>query len=74
VSGALRARLDAAAVVHASTYEVDARRTALTGSAAVGLRLAGSLEHSATTSRLLAAATRGIDGVWRTRTECVARA
>jgi hypothetical protein len=70
VSTALRARLDAAAVVHASTYEVDVSALALTGSVAAGVKLGGTFEHTVTASRLLAATTRGLDGVWRTRTDC----
>jgi hypothetical protein len=74
VSKALRARLDGAAVVHAATYEVGVRGSTLDGSASLGLRLAGSWEHTVTESRLLAATTRGLDGVWRTRTDCLTRA
>jgi hypothetical protein len=70
VSARLRARLDAGAVVHASAYEVDASSLALTGSVAAGLKLGGSFEHTVVASRLLAASTRGLDGVWRARAEC----
>jgi hypothetical protein len=73
VSAALRTRLEAAAVVHASTYDVDVRASALTGSVAAGVKLAGSWEHTVTSSHLVGAATRGLDGVWRARAECLGR-
>jgi hypothetical protein len=75
VADALRRRLDAVAVVHARTYDADERRYGVAGSVSVeGIRLGGELSRTLEDSRLVAATTRGLDGVWRKRADCLARA
>jgi len=75
IAADLRRRLDAAGVVHARTYDADERRYGLDGSIGIeGVRLGGSLSRTYLDSRLVAAATRGLDGEWRTRRDCLARA
>ncbi|WP_205699005.1 hypothetical protein [Conexibacter sp. SYSU D00693] len=72
IGAALRRRLDEAAVVHARTYAVDdAERGGEVGaSVGVGLGVEGS--HATSQARLLGAATRGLDGVWEARADCLA--
>jgi hypothetical protein len=75
ISTALRARLDAAGVINARTYDADERRYGVDLSAALdGVSIGGELSRTSEATRLVAATTRGIDGVWRTRTDCLARA
>jgi hypothetical protein len=75
ISTALRARLDAAGVVNARAYDADERRYGVDLSAAVdGVSIGGELSRTHEATRLIAATTRGIDGVWRTRTDCLGRA
>jgi hypothetical protein len=75
IAADLRRRLDAAGVVHARTYDADERRYGVDGSIGIeGVRLGGSLSRTYLDSRLVAAATRGLDGEWRTRRDCLARA
>jgi hypothetical protein len=75
VADALRRRLDAVGVVHARTYEADERRYGVAGSVSVhGLRIGGELSRTLEDSHLVAATTRGLDGVWRKRADCLARA
>lgn len=72
---ALRARLAVAAVVHARTYAVEAEEhgAGVEGSVlGVGAGVEGGRE--VTSTRLLAAATRGLDGRWALRTDCLAAA
>jgi hypothetical protein len=72
VAEALRRRLDAVGVVHARTYDADERRYGVAGSVSVkGLRLGGELSRTLEDSRLVAATTRGLDGAWRRRSDCV---
>jgi hypothetical protein len=74
ISTALRARLDAAGVINARTYDADERRYGVDLSAAVdGVSIGGELSRTHEATRLVAATTRGIDGVWRTRTDCLVR-
>jgi hypothetical protein len=74
ISTALRARLDAAGVINARTYDADERRYGVDLSAAVdGVSIGGELSRTHEATRLVAATTRGIDGVWRTRTDCLRR-
>jgi hypothetical protein len=75
VADALRRRLDAVAVVHARTYDADERRYGVAGSVSVeGVGIGGDLSRTLEDSRLVAATTRGLDGVWRKRADCLARA
>jgi hypothetical protein len=74
VADALRRRLDAVGVVHARTYDADERRYGVDGSIGVkGIRIGGTLSRTLEDSRLVAATTRGVDGVWRKRADCLAR-
>ena len=74
VAAALRRRLDAVGVVHARTYDADERRYGIDGSVGVeGVQLGASLSRTLLDSHLVAAATRGLDGLWRTRRDCLAR-
>jgi hypothetical protein len=74
VAAALRRRLDAIGVVHARTYDADERRYGIDGSVGVeGVQLGASLSRTLLDSHLVAAATRGLDGVWRLRGDCLAR-
>ncbi|HEX7300961.1 MAG TPA: hypothetical protein VF257_18335 [Solirubrobacteraceae bacterium] len=75
VTDALRRRLDAAGVVHARTYDADERRYGVAGAVSVkGIRIGGELSRTLEASHLVAATTRGLDGVWRKRADCLARA
>ena len=74
IAAALRRRLDAVGVVHARTYDADERRYGIDGSVGVeGVQLGASLSRTLLDSHLVAAATRGLDGLWRTRRDCLAR-
>jgi hypothetical protein len=74
VAAALRRRLDAVGVVHARTYDADERRYGIDGSVGVeGVQLGASLSRTLLDSHLVAAATRGLDGVWRVRRDCLSR-
>jgi hypothetical protein len=71
----LRRRLDVAGVVHARAYDADERRYGVQGSIGVeGLRIGGEASRTLEDSHLVAATTRGLDGVWRKRADCLARA
>ena len=72
VARALAERLDAVGVEHVRTLAVDETRLGLGGTTGVGLRLGGGIERTTIRQRLLDAATRGIDGVWRRRADCLA--
>jgi hypothetical protein len=72
VSAALRARLDATGVINARAYDADERRYGVDLSAAVdGVSIGGELSRTHEATHLVAATTRGIDGVWRTRADCL---
>jgi hypothetical protein len=74
IAGALRRRLDAVGVVHARTYDADERRYGIDGSVGLeGVQLGASLSRTLLDSHLVAAATRGLDGVWRVRRDCLSR-
>jgi hypothetical protein len=61
-------------VVHARTYDADERRYGVDGSVGVeGVQLGASLSRTLLDAHLVAAATRGLDGVWRTRRDCLRR-
>ncbi len=70
---ALAARLDAVGVEHVRTMAVDSSRLGVGEDVSFGLRLGGSFDRTTIHQRLLDAATRGIDGVWRRRADCVGR-
>jgi hypothetical protein len=75
IAAALRRRLDAVGVVHARTFAADERRYGIDGAVGVeGVQLGASLSRTLLDSRLVAAATRGLDGVWRVRGDCLGRA
>ena len=75
IAAALRHRLDAVGIVHARTYDADERRYGADGSIGVeGIRIGGQFSRTVEESHLVAATTRGIDGVWRKRTDCLALA
>ena len=74
VAAALRHRLDVAGVVHARTYDSDERRYGFDVAAGVrGIRIGGEFSRTHEDTRLVAATTRGLDGVWRERLDCLAR-
>ena len=75
IAAALRQRLDVAGVVNARTYDSDERHYGVNLLAAVdGMSIGGELSRTHEATRLVAATTRGIDGVWRTREDCLALA
>jgi hypothetical protein len=72
IAAALRRRLDAVGVVHARTYDADQRRYGIDGSVGLeAVQLGASLSRTLLASHLVAAATRGLDGVWRVRGDCL---
>lgn len=71
VSRALAERLDAVGVEHVRTMAVDETKMIAGGSTGVGFRWGGELSRTTLHQRILDAATRGIDGVWRRRADCV---
>ena len=74
IADALRRRLDAVGVVHARTYEADERRYGIDGSMGIkGIRIGGQVSRTLEDTHLVAATTRGLDGVWRKRADCLAR-
>jgi hypothetical protein len=75
IATALRRRLDEQAVIHARAYDYDERNYGVDFSAAVdGMGIGGELQRIHEDTRLVAATTRGLDGVWRRRGDCLARA
>ena len=71
VSAALERRLDEAGTVQARTYETGGRTYGGSGHLAGGLKVGGAYERSTHTSTLLAAYSRGRDGQWTARRDCV---
>lgn len=74
VSDALRRRLDERGVVHARTLELSTSGVGMGAGVALGLEVGGEVEHAVQSARLVEAATRGPDGVWRRRDDCLTRA
>jgi hypothetical protein len=72
VSRKLTRRLDAAGVIDVRAYDADARHYGIDVGGSVGVKLGAGYDHDAVRSRLRFAATRGIDGVWRRRGDCLA--
>jgi hypothetical protein len=70
VSAELARRLDAVGVVNVRVYAADTRRYGFDAQGSLGIKLGVSQTHEAIRSRLLAAATRGLDGLWRARSDC----
>jgi hypothetical protein len=62
------------AIVDARTYAVDTETHGVEGHAGVEVKLGGKYENSTQTMRLVAATTRGINGKWRVRDECLQEA
>jgi hypothetical protein len=74
IADALRRRLDAVGVVHARTYDADERRYGIDASVGFkGIRIGGQVSRTLEDSHLVAATTRGLDGVWRKRADCLTR-
>jgi hypothetical protein len=74
IAAALRRRLDTDGIVHARTYDSDERRYGVDVAASFeGVSIGGELSHTREDTRLVAATTRGLDGVWRTRADCLGR-
>ena len=74
IAAALRRRLDTDGIVHARTYDSDERRYGVDLAASFeGVSVGGELSHTREDTHLVAAATRGLDGVWRTRGDCLGR-
>lgn len=72
VSGALRERLRRAGDVEARVFEEVRSGWGASGHVAVGPKLGVGHEREEWSSRLLAAASRGLDGQWLVREDCVA--
>jgi len=74
VAAALRRRLDDVGVVHARTYDADERRYGADVSVGIdGVQLGGAVSRTREDTHLVAATTRGLDGVWRVRGDCLGR-
>jgi hypothetical protein len=73
-TGALDRRIEEGAVVDARTYELDRSTLGFDGHAGVELKAGATYEKSTENARLVAATTRGIDGHWRARDECLREA
>jgi hypothetical protein len=72
VARALAARLEAVGVEHVRTLAVDETRIGLGGVWGAGPRIGADVFRTSIHQRLLDAATRGVDGVWRRRADCLA--
>ena len=65
---------DDAGVVHARTYDADERRYGADVSVGIdGVQLGGAVSRTREDTHLVAATTRGLDGVWRVRGDCLGR-
>jgi hypothetical protein len=74
-SAALRRRIDESGTIEAQVIERDDSQDGLGVSVTVdGLQLGADLERDRSSTRLLAAVSRGLDGQWLPRDDCVARA
>ena len=75
VADALRRRLDAVGVVHARAYDADERRYGIDASVGFkGIRIGGQVSRTLEDAHLVAATTRGLDGAWRKRADCLSHA
>jgi hypothetical protein len=73
--GALSRRMRDAAVIDARTYATDTDTRGADGRIALtGVQVGGMYETSTEKARLVAATTRGMDGQWRVRDDCLKEA
>jgi hypothetical protein len=70
---ALSHRLDRHGVVDARTYAVDSDAKGFEAHGGNGFKVGGNYEKTTEKTRLIAAETRGIDGRWRHRDDCLRR-
>ena len=63
-----------AAVIDARTYAVDDETRGAEGHAGAELQIGGKYQTSTESARLVAATTRGLDGQWRVRDDCLEEA
>jgi hypothetical protein len=68
---ALSLRLARHGVVDARTYAVDTDTTGFEAHGGRGFKVGGKYETTTEKTRLIAAQTRGIDGRWRHRDDCL---
>jgi len=73
-TGLLGQRIEDDAVVDARTYELDRKTWGFDGHAGVELKAGAKYEKTTENARLVAATTRGIDGRWQPREECLQEA
>jgi hypothetical protein len=71
---ALSRRMRDGAVIDARTYAIDNKTQGAEGRVGAEIQIGGKYETSTETARLVAATTRGIDGQWRTRDDCLKEA
>jgi hypothetical protein len=72
IAAALRHRIDTDGIVHARAYDSDERRYGVDlGASFEGVSIGGELSHTREDTNLVAATTRGLDGVWRAREDCL---
>jgi hypothetical protein len=71
---ALSLRLAGHGVVDARSYAVDSDTTGFEGHGGQGFKFGGTYEKTTEKTRLIAAETRGIDGRWRRRDDCLQEA
>ncbi len=71
LSDALAARIEEHAVIHARTYAAEERSYGAGGHVGAGGKFGGAAGREVHTARLLAAMTRGPDGTWQQRADCV---
>jgi hypothetical protein len=71
---ALDRRVNDHAVVDARTYAVDREAVGAEGHVGIELKVGGKYQTSTEQTRLVAATTRGIDGQWRVRHDCLEEA
>lgn len=74
LSDALRRLLRERGRTEARTYALEQDGDGFGGHVAAGVKVGGAIDTTRRTTRLLAAASRGPDGVWRRRRDCLARA
>jgi hypothetical protein len=72
--GALSRRMRDAAVIDARTYAVDSETRGAEGRIGAGAQIGGKYQTSTDKARLVAATTRGLDGQWRVRDDCLEEA
>ena len=67
----LARRIAAAGTVEARVLQTRSAQDEASLSGALGARVGGTAQVQRTSARLLAAASRGLDGAWLPRTDCV---